>query len=101
MKTKEWYLTRIYMYGVISTLLALKFFEEQEMYEHCSVIKQAILAAGFESKITDELIDDVVSHHSGIWSKEQVIEANRYYSEVLINEALESYTVLEIPPSNI
>lgn len=101
MKTKEWYLVRMRMYGVISTLFALKFFEQQEMYEHCSVIKDALIDAGFTPKITDELIEDVVSHHSEFWSKEQVLEANRYYSEVLINESLDSYTVLEIPPSNI
>lgn len=101
MKTKEWYKLKMMSYGIISLLLVMKYFEEKEIYEECSKIKELANEIGFKSTITEDLINEVVSHHQGIWSREQVLEANRYYSEVIINDALERYEVLEVPPNNI
>lgn len=101
MKTKQWYKLKMMTHGVISILLVLKYFESQEIYEECQVIKELLLDHGFELKVTQDLIDEVVNHHRGSWSRSQVLEANRYYSEIIINDALGSYEVLEIPPCNI
>lgn len=101
MKDKRWYKLKMMSHGVISILFVLKYFEQKEMYEECSVIKELLLDHGFETKITFDLINEVVSHHQGLWNKDQVLEANRYYSEVIINDALEYYEVDEIPPCNI
>lgn len=101
MKTKEWYRLKTMTYGVISVLLVLRYFEKEENYNECITIKSLLEDLGFETKITEDLINDVVSHHQEIWSKEQVLEANRYYSEIIINDAIEEYAVFEIPPYNI
>lgn len=101
MKKKEWYKLKMMSYGIISLLLVMKYFEEKEMYEECAKIKELANEIGFKSVITDDLINEVVEHHQGIWNKEQILEANRYYSEVIINDALERYEVLEVPPNNI
>lgn len=101
MKTKEWYKLKMMSYGIISLLLVMKYFEEKELYEECYKIKELANEIGFKSTITEDLINEVVAHHKGIWSREQILEANRYYSEVIINDALERYEVFEIPPHNI
>lgn len=100
-KPIEWYRLKMMSYGVLSMLRVLQYLEEQEHFEECAKIKSLLNELGFEGKVTEELINDVVSHHQGIWSKEQVLEANRYYSEVIINDLYESYEVLEVPPNNI
>lgn len=97
--TKDWYRLKMMTYGVISILLVLKFFEKEEYFEECSEIKKLLLELGFETKTTEDLINDVVNHHKGIWGKEEVIEANRYYSEIIINDAIGEKIVLEIPPN--
>lgn len=101
MKTKEWYKLKMMSYGIISLLLVMKYFEDKEMYEECAKIKELANEIGFKSIITEDLIEEVTSSHKGIWSKEQVLEANRYYSEVIINDALDRYEVIEITPNNI
>lgn len=101
MKTKEWYKLKMMSFGVLSILNVLEYLEKDEQYEECAKIKELLNSLGFKGRVTSELIKDVCDHHKGNWSQEQVIEANRYYSEVIINDIYEQHKVLEIPPNNI
>lgn len=100
-KTTEWYEMKMMQYGVLTMLRVLKFLENDSQYEECAKIKSILDKYKFEGKPTQELIDDVVNSHQGIWNKEQVLEANRYYSEVTINDIYEKHVVIEQFPNNI
>lgn len=75
MNTKpiEWYKLKMMTYGVLSILRVLQFLENDNQYEECAKIKSLLEQYKFTGKITQDLIDDVVAHHQGIWSKEQVL----------------------------
>lgn len=94
-RSKDWYGLKMMTFGVLAIYRLISFLELEQEYEECKKIQEMLSENGFEGRLTNELLEDVVKHHSGEWSRDQVIESSRYYSEVLINDLYEQHVVFE------
>lgn len=74
----------IYTHGVYPMLMGLKHFQEEELYEQCIIIKQAIdevskgreqwHASSLSNENIDRTIDDLQIRHPIIWNNMWVYE---------------------------
>ena len=83
----------MFMYGILSVLFVLEFFEQNENYEECqkiinSIIEQEkILGETLFTTINTETIKEVVESYKKFnLTGENAIENSKYYSELIINE---------------
>ena len=83
----------MFMYGILSVLFVLEFFEQNENYEECQKIIDAIkeqekaLDTTLFSTITTETIKEVVESYKKFnLTGKNAIENSKYYSELIINE---------------
>ena len=83
----------MFMYGILSVLFVLEFFEQNENYEECQKIIDAIkeqekaLGETLFTTINTETIKEVVESYKKFnLTGENAIENSKYYSELIINE---------------
>ena len=91
--TTKHYRKYIFMYGILSILYVLKYYEELENYEECNKIIESIkeqeakLNITLYTTISNELIDELMMILGDTtMSKKEVINHNKYYSTLIINE---------------
>ena len=83
----------MFMYGILSVLFVLEFFEQNENYEECQKIidaikeQEKILGETLFTTINTETIKEVVESYKKFnLTGENAIENSKYYSELIINE---------------
>lgn len=83
----------IFMYGIISIILVLEFFEQQEDFEECQIIVKAIreqeeiIGAKLYTRITEDCIKDVTkSYKKYNMTGENALENSKFYATKIIKE---------------
>lgn len=81
------------MYGILSVLFVLYYYEEREEFEECQKIIDAIkeqeqrLEITLFTTITPEVINEVVENYKNFnLTGENAVENSIYYSSLILNE---------------
>lgn len=89
--TKKFYKNVLYLYGILTVLIICEHFEKEENFEECIKIIRAIeekekyLNAKLGTKITKELIDEVIKAYNNFGlSGELAVERSTYYASLVI-----------------
>ena len=91
--TTKHYRKYMFMYGILSVLFVLEYYEYKEDYEECQKIIDAIkeqekaLDTTLFTKITTETIKDVVETYKKFnLTGKNAVENSEYYSELILKE---------------
>lgn len=88
------------MYGILTILYVLEYYEGKEQYEECQKIMDAIkeqekvLGTTLFTKITQETINEVIETYKKFnLTGKNAIENSKYYAMILIKEIESNYLV--------
>jgi hypothetical protein len=95
----KYYRHAMFMYGILSILYVLQYFEEQENYEECKAIIDTIkgeeerLGCKLFTVINKKTVQDVIDVYKKFnLTGKNVIENSQYYSDIIIKEIISSPT---------
>jgi hypothetical protein len=96
MTNTKFYSTLMFKYGLLAVLYALEYFEEQENYEECHKIIQAIeyqekrLDTTCEKRVTKKAVLGTIEAHKK-WDSKEVIESYKRYGKEVVKAVNEQY----------